>query len=298
MSSTLILPDLHLKHALADQILSAEKGNYSRVICAGDVFDDFNDTVEENRKTAEWFVEKINDPSWVMLRSNHSISYEFSYNRHAYCSGFTLEKAAAINKIVSREDWNKQKTFHYTENFLFTHAGLCKGFLDMMVDSGFSEHFEYTIENILKHLSVWEARGLEALETARSHPFFGAGWDRGGDQKKGSPIWVDFSSLVNIPGLKQICFHTPCIFPDLKYVRADGRNLMQDVMNPILKKTKVNFENGVSYNLDTHLSHYATLGNDTLCIFEIVFDKPRKTVHRSEYKMVGKNLIYKKEFRI
>jgi hypothetical protein len=294
--SILIISDVHLRQHIADQILELEKQNYTKVLCGGDVFDDFNDTPEENARAAEWFVEKINDPKWVMLRSNHSISYEFAWNQNTYCSGFTKEKAAIINRIVGRDDWNKQKTFHYENSFLFTHAGLSKNFLDMMVKQGYAEAFDYTIENIIKHLTEWEQKGLDYCSMGHMHPIFGAGWDRGGNQPYGSPIWIDFSSLANIQGIKQILFHTPHPFPDFKYVRNDGRNIMQDVMSPILKKTKVKFENGVAYNLDTNSSHYAILADNTLSIYEIVFDKPRKETRKGEHKVAGKNLIYAKTF--
>lgn len=292
----LLIPDIHHRIDIVDQIVTLETGNFNKILSAGDTFDDFNDTIEDSIKTAEWFVNKINDPLWTFLRSNHSISYEFPWNPNAYCSGFTKEKSTVINRIVRRDDWNKQKTFHYENEFLFSHAGVGKNFLDMMVEQGYSEEFEYSIENILNKLGEWEQKGLEYYNVGHSHPIFGAGWDRGGDQKFGSPIWIDFSSLTNIKGVKQCCFHTPHIFPDLKYVRDDGRNVAQEVNSPILKKTKVKFENGVAYCLDTHLSHYAILSEDQLDIYEVIFDKPRKQTRRGGHRVIGKNFIYSKKF--
>jgi hypothetical protein len=292
----LLISDIHHKTHIADQIIELERGNYVKTLFSNDVFDDFGDTVEDSVKTAEWFVKKINEPNNIFLRSNHSISYEFPWNQNTYCSGFTKEKAAVISRIVGRDDWNKQKTFHYENSFLFTHAGLSKNFLDMMVKQGHAEEFEYTIENIITHLTEWERKGLEYCNVGHMHPVFGAGFDRGGVQSYGSPIWIDFSSLTNVQGIKQICFHTPHPFPDFKYVRDDGRNIMQDVMSPVLKKTKVKFERGVSYDLDTHMGHYAILTEDTLSIYEVVFDKPRKETRKGEHKVVGKNLIYSKKF--
>jgi len=296
MTRILAIPDIHNHTHIADQIVDIEQNNYDKILSFGDTFDQFNDTVEDAIKTANWFVEKINNPLWTFLRSNHSISYEFPWNPNTYCSGFTKEKATVINRIVSRDDWNKQKTFHYENNFLMTHAGLSKNFLTMMIQQGHAPEFEFTIDNILHYLGEWERKGLEFCNVGHMHPIFGAGWDRGGNQKIGSVIWCDFSSLVNIKGIFQLVGHTPHPIPDFKYKRDDGRDIMQDVMSPILKKTKVKFENGAIWGIDSNMGHYAILTEDTLSIYEVVFDKPRKETRKGEHKVVGKNLIYSKTF--
>ena len=292
----LIISDVHHKTHIVDQIVQLEVGNFSEILCSNDVFDHFNDTLEDTIKTAKWFVSKINDPIWVFLRSNHSVSYEFAHNTNNYCSGFTPEKSSLINGIVKRTDWCKQKTFYFKNNFLFTHAGLSKNFLDMMVKKGYVENFEYTIDNIVKYLNMWEINAIKYCEDGGMHPIFAAGVDRGGNQSYGSPIWIDFSSLTNIKNINQICFHTPHDLPIIKYVRSDGRNIDQNIGNRILEKTKINFSNGITYDLDTCMSHYAILSNTSLDIYEICFETPKNKTEKGKHIVVGKKLIYNQSY--
>ena len=85
---------------------------------------------------------------------------------------------------------------------------------------------EPTVEKIL-------ARCAKAMELAKRRvvdPILGAGEDRGGLQKFGGPLWMDFGSLVPIPNINQIVGHTPGDAVREK-LTADSSNYCMDVKN-------------------------------------------------------------------
>jgi hypothetical protein len=69
----LIIPDIHHKTRVADNIRAAHPG--IPAIFLGDYFDDFHDTVTDMRATCDWLrtaVEKTDD---VFLMGNHCFAY-------------------------------------------------------------------------------------------------------------------------------------------------------------------------------------------------------------------------------
>ena len=92
---TLILPDIHNKVDRADFMIRSVGAD--KVICLGDVFDDFNDNVNDAQKSAGWFKKMLDRDNFICLKSNHDLGYEYPTNPYAECSGFTRVKSAAIN---------------------------------------------------------------------------------------------------------------------------------------------------------------------------------------------------------
>ncbi len=125
---TLILPDIHNKVDRADFIIRSVGAD--KIICLGDVFDDFNDTVNDAQKSAYWLKKRLNQENFILLKNNHDLGYEYPNNPYAECSGFTRFKSIAINDILTKEDWNKSKWYHFQDGYFFSHAGLNYSFVN------------------------------------------------------------------------------------------------------------------------------------------------------------------------
>jgi hypothetical protein len=193
----LIIPDIHHKVDIADKILSKEAGNFDKVIFLGDYQDDFGDSISIAEKTANWLKNSLKEENRVHLLGNHDASYMFPKNVNLYCPGWTKEKSKVVNSILTREDWDKLKLFHYENDFLFTHAGLHKSFN--------CQFLGFTLTGLQEDCD-------EAMERSRgmmNHPLLECGVSRGGDEPFGGIIWMDFSELEPIPNLNQIFGHTP-----------------------------------------------------------------------------------------
>ena len=81
------------------------------------------------------------------------------------------------------------------------------------------------------------ARILRRCEKAMQHakrrvvdPMLGAGEDRGGLQRFGGPLWMDWDNLLPIPGINQLVGHTAS--EDVrKKITPESRNFCLDVGN-------------------------------------------------------------------
>src|ERR1041385_7456274 len=124
---TLILPGIHHKWELAEEIISKVK--HDNVICVGDYYDDFNDTPEMVQDTCDWLVSSVSKPNRIHLFGNHDMGYAFS-NRNLQCSGYEQWKYFIIHDLVPRSTWDKLKWYYILDNtWLITHAGLHNLFL-------------------------------------------------------------------------------------------------------------------------------------------------------------------------
>ena len=213
MSNILVIPDIHHKTRIADAILSAPlEHRVDYTVFLGDYFDDFGDTPLTSTKTAEWLKESLTKPNRIHLMGNHDLHYR--YWRHEYMqnpwTGWTIEKARAINNVLTPEDWDKLKWFHYEPdgNWLFTHAGLHPGILPPINnDAG-----ELKINNAL--ISAC-ANANRALEAGDNHPLFRAGRARGGEQSVGGLVWLDWNEEFIPFEFHQVVGHTPVREPQV-----------------------------------------------------------------------------------
>ena len=62
------------------------------------------------------------------------------------------------------------------------------------------------------------------------NPIFGVGVDRDGSQPTGGVLWMDWGSLIPIPGIHQVVGHTPGRSVREK-IAAESRNYCLDVLN-------------------------------------------------------------------
>lgn len=213
--STLIIPDLHHHTENADRWLNSVP--FDRVVFLGDYFDYFedDDSVAEARATASWLVRQMEQPNRVFLLGNHDAAYMFPECPALHCPGFTKAKARRIHKILRPKHWKRFQIATVEDGWLISHAGFHPSLIAGL-----------TLDAILKKC----ARALRSAARGTVDPILRAGLDREGSEPVGGPLWMDWESLVPIPGINQIVGHTPGSDVREK-VTTDSKNYCLDVKN-------------------------------------------------------------------
>ena len=209
----LIIPDIHHQIENADHWLSSQR--YDRVVFLGDYFDNHGDDAGDARKTAIWLRDRMKPKNDVFLLGNHDVPYMFPRNAEVECPGFTQVKAKAIREILRPEHWHRFKLAHEEQGWLLSHAGFHPVWIK-----------EPSVEKILRRCS----KAMQLAAKGKVDPILGAGEDRGGLQRYGGPLWMDWGSLVPIPGINQIVGHTADVEVREK-TTSDSRNFCLDVGN-------------------------------------------------------------------
>lgn len=197
----LIISDVHQEVEKLDKIINSESADIN--LCLGDWFDShFADSDEACERTAHYIKKFVANPKNITLFGNHDLHYFFD-NKFAYCSGFENRKRDIIDsvfgndkeEVISRFGW-----FQFVDEYLCTHAGLWKGFIGPMVSGP---------ETLADYLYSQSLDCSIKLRSNQAHWFFGAGLSRGGSQKKGGLVWLDFDREFGpIDWLPQIMGHT------------------------------------------------------------------------------------------
>ena len=203
---TLVIGDIHDKVDLVDAIVNQYGANYDEIVCTGDYFDDFGNGAVFAKKTALWLKEKLNDPKFKLIFGNHDLHYKFFRNQQIRGSGYSRNKADAINEVMRNEDWGKLLFFYETQGFFISHAGL-------------GQHMAHAIEGFSRRYlkAVLYEDYYNALVDGMYSQMFGVGKARGGPQEKGGITWQDFDQeFLPIDGLNQICGHTWHATPQYK----------------------------------------------------------------------------------
>ncbi len=258
-----------MRHRQVDEILKWEEP-YDQVIWLADYFDQFGDTPEQNAEAARWLKGKLEDPRNVCLQGNHDTSYAYPWNNHAYCSGFTQEKAKAIRAVLNQGDFAKLKLAHFEHGILFSHAGLCLTWFQWAASAGYKVLTSLTQPEIVGWLEDVRAEVDLRFSTNQNHPLMGAGFDRGGDQQIGGITWRDFSRHNPIPTVRQIIGHTPAKHPILSFRTKDGsanRYASEGFSVDELSR-------GWTLNMDTHNKHYAVIQDSVLTIKSVKWERP------------------------
>jgi aromatic ring-cleaving dioxygenase len=210
---TLIIPDIHSQIENADHWLSSQRYDYA--VFLGDYFDNHGDNVSDARKTAMWLRDRMDSKRDVFLLGNHDAAYMFPHSDELYCPGFTRAKAKAIREILQPAHWGRFKLAHEEQGWLISHAGFHPVWMK-----------ELTVEKILRRCG--EAMQLAAR--GKVDPILGAGEERGGLQRFGGPLWMDWDSLMPIPGIHQIVGHSAGTEVREKST-LESRNFCLDVNN-------------------------------------------------------------------
>lgn len=198
-TEVLIIGDLHTRHEWIEELISKVKPKTT--VFLGDYFDQFGDSPEQNRVTAEWLRYSIHQTGRLHILGNHDLAYCFPNVPQARCPGFTKKKLAAISSVMQPLDWAMCHMFVEHESFMITHAGIQASYLNPMMDlsvlgdwmSNHSQEFWETMERGGEH---WFLNRGESREPHSPHRF-------------GGVVWADFSELVPLPGWNQVCGHTP-----------------------------------------------------------------------------------------
>jgi hypothetical protein len=213
--TTLIIPDLHLRHELAEKIIKHVGAD--TILFLGDYWDDFGDTPEMIRATSEWFVWSVNQPNRIHLAGNHCMHYAYA-NREFQCSGYEQWKYFMINDIVSANDWGKMKFYHFLDDkWLLSHAGLHKFHLPEDIAKLHTDRPKF-IESIKTYLDE------EIIKGFRNQSWiFHAGFGRGGFQRVGGITWCDHNDeMYPVIGLNQIYGHSPQRYGDPSWLNIDS----------------------------------------------------------------------------
>jgi len=188
----LIVPDIHNHTENAEHWLKTQQ--FERALFLGDYFDHYDDNVTDARGTALWVRHRMETTEDIFLLGNHDVAYMFPDDPHLYCPGFTRAKARGIREILRPEHWRRFQLAHSEQDWLISHAGFHPVWIK-----------EPTVDRILKRCEM-------AMARARRHvvdPILGMGEDRGGIQRFGGPLWMDWDSFLPIPGINQAVGHTP-----------------------------------------------------------------------------------------
>ena len=219
---TLILPDIHLRHEKAEQIIKSVKPDLT--ICLGDHWDDFGDTPQMISETSEWFHWSVNQKDRVHIAGNHCVHYWFKNNERIRCSGYEQYKSIIINDIVTKDDWEKLVFFHVlNDRWLLSHGGLHASWIN-------PTHFqvgkisEYTLPYIIRRLNSDTIDAKKRLYDGKNHWFAIPGFSRSYNSPYyGGITWCDWNKEFHpIRGINQLVGHTPNHYLNWSNVAAGG----------------------------------------------------------------------------
>lgn len=159
-----------------------------------DSFDYDNMTIKDNLLDIIQF-KKDNMDKVILLLGNHDISYIFTPDHR--CSGFRPEMSFDLQQIFE-ENRKLFKVSHQVNNYLFTHAGIHKGF------------YKFEIEPHLKEDDTNLADTLNRMYEMNMSQLFDIGYLRGGNKLVGGIFWADkrMTSKKPLKGYHQIVGHT------------------------------------------------------------------------------------------
>lgn len=237
----IVIPDIHTHYEKAERICRKYKTH--KFVFMGDYFDNFNDTPHENEYTAEWLVESLKNPNRIHLIGNHDECYNPKLN--LYCSGFSIEKKNRINKVMTVQDWDKLKYFHFENKWLFSHAGINKYWFSNPLNGNIMIN---NIDSIINHAINKQLMGVS------NNAIWAADKFRGGIHEWGGILWQDWKKMELIPNLKQCVGHTP--LPKIQkisdnIINAHIMNVDNSAMKIYMSEVVEINENGDTNIIDT-----------------------------------------------
>jgi hypothetical protein len=230
---TLVIPDIHQKTKVIEQILAYEK-SFDEVVFLGDWFDSFYEPpqVSSFMDTCQFLKELLTEHphknKFKFLVGNHDASYIYYNNGFSnenipeidgyFCSGFTPEKAKQFrshffDKKLQDDFFLKHfKLAHQTQGYTLSHAGIHPKHLRESVS------INKLVEEILP--KIWE--NFRNLDYPQNLIFSGAGFARYGNVPVGGLMWLDwreeFETSEDIG--RQIVGHTKVKEPSVKYLNS------------------------------------------------------------------------------
>lgn len=245
----LVVPDLHLAHNVRQLERRIVELSPDLTLFLGDYFDNYGDSLQETRRTAQWLKDSLTMPSRVHLFGNHELGYVDQF-LGGY-SGWTSEKYREIGTVLNRDDWSRLTFSHAEGSWLFTHAGLSRAALthencnlsevipnaeslSKAINDQASTALQHKVslsssvgpnhasgEFRLGHDNHWyyglykmgKATKSEQEYVRFRHWSWMASFRRGGYAPVPGFLWTDISEFVPIPGINQMFGHTRGSFP-------------------------------------------------------------------------------------
>lgn len=210
----LVVPDLHgRKESCFNAIKKFEEEDYSEIIFLGDYCDSYDRTTEDMLAVLKLVLdakERWGDKV-ILLIGNHELHYLYDDERYL-CSGFSAARKTVIQPVLRANQglfkvaYQKNKG---NKRYLFTHAGVCKRWLEQNEDviKDFNKRYrdELTDDNLADYLN-------RVNQTSYGYFLHQVGIDRGGIYPVGGITWCDFREMMQfnpIKGFHQIVGHTP-----------------------------------------------------------------------------------------
>jgi predicted phosphodiesterase len=179
---TLVLGDTHGR-PFWKRIVEKEK-DFDRIIFIGDYFDSREYTPVEQIDNFQEIIQYKKSGTRaevILLIGNHDYHY-FKAIGNQNTSGYQRDAAAEIEKVIEENKEQLQMAFKM-DNFLFTHAGVSKVFMDI----------SFGKEN-WKTVNI--ADDLNKLFHIRPKAFMFNGVEPSGDDVYQTPIWIRVESLL------------------------------------------------------------------------------------------------------
>ena len=247
-----IVPDIHCR-SFYKPVLEVKD---HPVVMLGDFMDPyrFEDEVsdEQGLENLKEIIDYArNNSNVVLLVGNHDASFVWSYlgwerTAHKYYD--------ELHKLY-RDNIDLFKPIHRINDTLFTHAGICNGWINIMNRAGY-QLTEDNIEEFInsefqKELENETAANKDWLWPSLKSPIFDVGRSRGGRAPYGGPFWADYYGDFYKPAgwqTYQIFSHTltevvGVIRPEIGGVCIDSRAIFE--YNPkthFIKPSEINTE--------------------------------------------------------
>jgi hypothetical protein len=119
-----VIPDLHNRHTVANDIVRREIDNVDKFVFLGDYFDDFNENDNDIVDMCYLIKQYIHDDKFTFLIGNHDIQYIFANEKFRCTKCYTDDKFDLINNILSIDDWEKMQWVFENNRWLISHAGI------------------------------------------------------------------------------------------------------------------------------------------------------------------------------
>ena len=190
---TICIGDIHGR-SIWKQIV--EKEDADKVIFIGDYFDSFDipgiDQIHNFKEIIEYketaFTSKHKKVNVILLIGNHDHHY-FPEVGYTSTSGYQFNIAPSINQVINENRKHLQMAYQM-DNFLFTHAGVSKVFMNSVFGNN-----GWKVENIatdLNEMFKYKPKTFEFGMAITTNKFM----DPTGDDEEQSPIWIRPKSLM------------------------------------------------------------------------------------------------------
>jgi len=189
---------------------TSDVDQFDKIIFVGDYVDEFILTDAQILKNFEEIIElKKKYPEKVeLLLGNHDVQYIYPTGNK--CTGFRESMFFQLSMLF-QENKKLFKIAHQEQNYLWTHAGIHRGFWS---DQIMNKKYVIRHGEEMEHLEIDHSQSVADIlnfcwET-QHEPIFHCGWARGGNKKVGGPLWADFNETYKKPldGYHQIIGHT------------------------------------------------------------------------------------------